>query len=270
MTVLGVRSRDGVPGRRWWLGWLCLAGVGVMWGAAVHVEAAGVITVKVLVDEEEVTLDSVWQKRLADRVHQASAIIARHAGVQFSVRSFGRWSSENRTQDFSRSLREFEQEVHDDSVKLFIGFSSQYRFSAGRQHLGGTRGPLNSHILIRENSPSTQEPERLEVLVHELGHYLGAAHSASDTSVMRTVVADGRARALSFRIDFDRHNAAILGLVGREVRERRIDNFVRLSPTTLAQLKPHYEALRREFPQDRSAAQYLNVVNALLQQRPPK
>ena len=155
-------------------------------------------------------------------------------------------------------------------MRLCIGFSSQYRFNEGQEHLGGTRGPLNSHILIRENAPSTQEPERLEVLVHELGHYLGAAHSASDTSVMRPVVADGRARAVTFRIDFDRHNAAILGLVGREVRERRIDSFFRLSPTTLAELKPHYEALRREFPQDKSAAHFLAVVNSLLKQRPPR
>ena len=57
---------------------------------------------------------------------------------------------------------------------------------------GCSLGPLHTHILIREWKPRT-EPERLEVLVHELGHFLGACHSPENDSVMRPLLGDGRA-----------------------------------------------------------------------------
>ena len=72
-----------------------------------------------------------------------------------------------------RTLREFEIEVDPAPGQIAIGFSSQYRFRKGVNGLGGTRGPLNSHILLRESAPTIVEPERLEALVHELGHFLG-------------------------------------------------------------------------------------------------
>jgi hypothetical protein len=222
-----------------------------------------------LVDEEEATVNAVWTQRINDRMTKASEILFRQAGLRFVIREFRRWDSDDRLQDFSLSLREFESKVAPGRSKLAIGFSSQYKFSRGRHHLGGTRGPLSTHILLRENAPSVAEPERLEVLVHELGHYLGAAHSAAGDSVMRPVVGDGQARSTSFQIRFDPHNAAIIRLVAQEIRLRHLNQYTALSTTTLAQLRPHYVALRQKSPLDPTAPRFLAVIDAVLQLRAP-
>ncbi len=74
---------------------------------------------------------------------------------------------------------------------MAIGFTSQYMIPHGVMHLGGTRGPLYPYILIRElGSQHVSKSERLEILVHEMGHYLGASHTADMDSVMRPQLGD--------------------------------------------------------------------------------
>lgn len=226
--------------------------------------AAEQIPVAVYVDEEEVTTDAVWRKRLGDRVRNASTIFKRHADIEFVPMEFHRWSSDPRYQDFPRSLVEFESEVQPPRGGIAIGFSSQYQFRLGRNNLGGTHGAMRAHILIRENAPAVYEPERLEVLVHELGHFLGATHSSSPDSAMRPVVGDGRARRRGFKIDLDPTNARIVRLVGRDIRDRNVRAFNALSPTTLAELLPLYQKLQKDLPTDPSTARYVDLVTQLL------
>lgn len=230
--------------------------------------AGEVLQVKIMVDDEEATRPEVWKARLANRLASASAIISRYADVRFAIQSFGIWQSDNRTQDFSRSLTELQQEVRPEPAQMVIAFSSQYKFQPGRNHLGGTRGPLNPYILIRENASSVLEPERLEVLVHELGHFLGAAHSGRPDSVMRPVVGDGQARARAYQIGFDQHNAEIIRLVASQLRDARVRDFRQLSPRVLRELRPHYAALQQENPGDPAATQFVMVVDALLRAHP--
>ena len=49
-------------------------------------------------------------------------------------------------------------------LNLAIGFTTNYEWIRDEMHLGGTHGPLASHILIRETAGQVSEPERLEVL----------------------------------------------------------------------------------------------------------
>ena len=44
------------------------------------------------------------------------------------------------------------------------------------------------------------------MLVHELGHFLGAVHSAESRSVMRPNIGDRQERVRSFHIGFDAPN----------------------------------------------------------------
>ncbi len=250
-----------------WLLALALALMASHWGV---LDAAEIVTVRLYVDEEEVTSPPAWRNRLSLRLNAASRIISQHADVKFVVADYGRWESDDRVQDLSKSLREFEQEVDSGQVRIAIGFSSQYKFRSGRNNLGGTRGPMRRHILIRENAESILEPERLEVLVHELGHFLGAAHSASPTSVMRPVVGDGQARAAAFRITFDPFNSKIIRLVGRELRDRNVTRFQDMSPTTLAQLRRPYHELAKRLPEDKTALRYLYAINSVLKAPPER
>ena len=221
---------------------------------------AEVIYVKVLVDEEERTTTGAWQQRLQARVEAASNIINQYTNIHFAVSEFGTWRSDNRINDLNRSLREFEQEVSPAPVHLAIGFSSQYKFRRGRNGLGGTRGPLHSHIMLRESSPNTQEPERLEALVHELGHFLGAAHSADRNSVMRPVIGDGRTRRSDFRIGFDPRNAQVIQLVGTEVSALGLRRFQQLSAQTRRQLLKQYQQLATELPKDPAAKRFIQML----------
>jgi hypothetical protein len=255
------KRRDGWTSARA-LSVLC-AWVAFPLGATTAALARGeVIYVKILVDEEERTSPAVWQKRLKDRVDRASVIVNQYCNIRFAVSGFDTWQSDNRVNDLNRTLREFEQEVTPAPSQVAIGFSSQYRFQKGINGLGGTRGPLHTHILLRESSPTTREPERLEALVHELGHFLGAAHSGNQFSVMRPVVADGLARSSTFRIGFDDDNAQIIRWVGAEVSALGIRRFSQLSQPTRDRLLLRYHQLAKELPKDAAAKRYIQFLSA--------
>lgn len=226
-----------------------------------HCLAAATVRVRLLVDEEEPAVIQLWRKRLSTRLQEGSAIIAQYCSVRFVVADFGTWDSDNRLTDFTKTLREFEQEVSTDRFHLAIGFTSQYRFRAGRNNLGGIRGPLSGHILLRESAPTIREPERLEALVHELGHFLGAAHCANPDSVMRPVVADGRARAKAFRIQFDPDNAEVIRAVAREVADLRVRQFHYLTDATKRRIREHYVQLAKDFPNDPTARRYIQSID---------
>ena len=121
------------------------------------------------------------------RVAEASTILEAQVRMRLEVVGVQTWKSNNRTTKFIESLSEFEKAVDPFPGRLVIGFTSQYHVPKGRVHLGGTRGPLHTHILIREWSKHVGESERLELLVHELGHYFGSAHSPEKASVMRPI-----------------------------------------------------------------------------------
>jgi hypothetical protein len=248
--------RPGIP--------VILIAVAALLAGGIPAAHAATIHVKVLVDEEEPAVDRVWQERLRRRVDQASAVLRRYCGLEFSVTCFDRWNSDNRIQDFSKSLREFEHEVAAAPAQIAIGFSSQYKFERGRNSLGGTRGPLHSHIFIREGSRAIFEPERLEVVVHELGHFLGAAHSVRSNSVMRPLLGDGQSRRRNFQIQFDPDNEAIIRLVAREIQDYRIRRFSQLSESTRRRLRAHYMNLALEDGRDPVARMYVRYLDRTL------
>ena len=220
------------------------------------------VPVMLLADEDEPAVARLWQKRLRDRLAAASKVFELYCRVRFEVVAVGRWNSDNRITDFNQSLREFELEVNPAPARLAIGFTSQYRRPAMRRmHLGGTRGALHSHILIREWAQHVTRVELLEVLVHELGHYLGATHSPEGNSVMRPKLGDGRAHARSFRIGFDPLNTFIIYTLGEELRAGRYRGLSRLHPHTKAQLRDIYLAVAKMMPEDESTKHYLKYLD---------
>jgi hypothetical protein len=218
------------------------------------------VAVKICVDDEEAARDEIWKKRIGDRLAAASAITEKTAGVRFQAVEFARWDSDDAIHDFSRTLSEFEKEVASDRARLIVGFSSQYEIPRGEVHLGGTRGPLHSHILIREWSRHIAEPERLEVLVHEIGHFLGAVHSSDTSSVMRAKLGDRRSRAVNFEIRYDDANSQILRIFGDEMRLRPVRRLADLSDRTKADLLARYDALAKANPKDPAVKRHIELV----------
>lgn len=219
------------------------------------------IPVKLLVDENEPTHRRIWEPKLRKRIAEASKILERHSGLRLQVVEVATWDTDERQQDFTQTLREFEQKVQPHPAQLAIGFSSQYQAARGRSHLGVTRWPLHTHILLRERSRDLLETEKLELLVHELGHYLGASHSPEPHSVMRPLLTRGQQRGVGSRIQFDPVNALLVAIVGEEVRKYRISDVRKLSQPTIDRLKQIYGVLKLAMPNDPSAGQYLRILD---------
>jgi hypothetical protein len=223
---------------------------------------AATISVKICVDEEEPGRRSNWERRLTRRVEAASAILEKFCGVRLEVVATGIWNSDNDTNDLHASLAEFEREAPAAPARVALGFTSQYQLVRGRVHMAGTRGPLHSHILAREGSPEISEAEKLEFLVHELGHFLGAAHSPEPFSVMRPVLGDNRAGRSDFRIQFDPVNALAVAIVGEEIRRRDIKRISDLKPETKRRLRQIYTELARSLPDDPAGFHYAQLIGS--------
>jgi hypothetical protein len=104
------------------------------------------------------------------------------------------------------------------------------------------------------------EPERLEALLHELGHYLGAAHSPDPNSVMRPVIGDGRARSNRYRLGFDPTNAQIIRMISSEVSILGVRRFNQLSDVTKQRLIGQYQQLAQQLPDDPAAKRFLQYL----------
>ncbi len=218
------------------------------------------ISVKILVDDDEPTHRRVWESRLRRRVGAASEVLMRHCGVRLKVVQVSTWDSDDSHNKFSLTLREFEREVPLESAQLAIGFSSQYKIAQGRIHMGGTRGTLHPYILLKERSPNIRETERLELLVHELGHFLGAAHSPEPQSVMRPVLKGGLQRAAGARIQFDPVNTLLIAMMGEELRRSRVRSLRDVSNATKRRMMQIYGVLGAALPGDPAAAQYQQLL----------
>lgn len=221
-----------------------------------------VIPVKICIDEEEPARDAIAENRLRRRIEAASAILEKYFRTRLQVVAVGKWDSDDATDDFNTSLGEFEREVSASPARLAIGFTSQWKMMPGRMHMAGTRGPFSTHILAREGNPQISEAEKLEYLVHELGHFLGAAHSPEPGSVMRPVLGDNKAGRKDFRIQFDPVNTLAISMISDEMRRRGVTKLAELSPDTRKRLGQIYMELSRSLPEDPAAMTYAQIVRS--------
>lgn len=219
------------------------------------------IPVRILVDQNEPAADAVWQKRLTERVQRASEVLEAHCRVKLKVVGYARWVSNDMLKTPADQLHDFEQKVGLPDGELAIGFAGRARADSESVHLGMGRGPFRRHLLVREWKAGLSEPERLEILLHELGHHFGAVHTPDPESVMRPNLADGKALLREFHIGFDAPNTLIMNLVADQYREG-IDDPARFPPDVRLQLGQLYEFLASGLPDDRSTRAMLELVTA--------
>ena len=219
------------------------------------------VPVKILVDQAEPTVQNVWEKRLRQRVADASDILERYCRVKLDVVEVGTWESDEKLAKLSELLGDFRSKVAPRKARLVLGFTGLRAAKGGDAALGCTPGPMQSHILIREWKPRT-EAERLEVLVHELGHFLGAAHSPEGDSVMRPKLGDGRVNLREFRIGYDAVNTLVMNLVVEEMARRPLHGFGELSAPTRRRLLDIFATVARTMPDDPAAAQFVRLLGA--------
>ena len=221
------------------------------------------IAVKILADDNEPTYRKIWEPKLRKRIREASKILDRQCGVRLKVVEVTTWESNEKQKNFAQTLREFERKVKTGPAQLAIGFCSQYQAVRGRSHLGVTRWPMHTHILLRERSRDLLESEKLELLVHELGHYLGASHSPEPQSVMRPILTRGQQRGVGSRIQFDPVNALIIAMIGEEMRLRGVRSIRKISKPTVVRLKQIYGVLELAMPNDPAARQHIRILDLM-------
>jgi hypothetical protein len=225
------------------------------------------IPVHLFADNAEVRARPVWEKALRERVAAASDVLQRQAGVKLEVVAVGEWSSDPRAANYEALATDFEKTVTPEPrAKLAIGYTSRAVRGGDEQTVtltGCTRGPLRTHLLIRERHPRT-EGERIEVLVHELGHVLGAAHAPDLASAMRPKLGDGQAADARFRVGIDPLNLLAVGLWAEELRERKVKKWEDLKPLTQRRLRVVYRTIALLTPDDTVARGHLETLDRLL------
>jgi hypothetical protein len=243
---------------------IALAAAPGMFSSPALAQTPYTISVKILADDKEPTVQRLWEKRYRDRVAGASDILERCCHVRLKVVAVATWSSDDNIQELNALMNEFERKVKPEPAQLVIGFTGQYKSLREDKHMGGARGPFRSHILIREWGRNITEPERLEILVHELGHYLGAAHSPEHQSVMRPDLSDRQSRARDFQISFDARNAEAICIIVDELRKRPLVHLGQLPPAAKERLRAVYRSLAAELPNDPAAPRYLAMLDQSL------
>jgi hypothetical protein len=214
------------------------------------------LPVKILVDNYELTRRDVWEPRLRARIANVSRILERSCLLRLKIVSLDQWVVRQPEPTFPQALQEFRNTVDPHPARLAIGFTGRYSAAPGPLHLGGTQGMLQSHILVREWSANMSEVEREEVLLHEIGHYLGAVHSPDPQSVMRPILADNQAVQARFRVRFDPVNTLLVNLVSEEIRIRSVTSVTEMTDGTRTRLDQIYGKVALATPQDSSARQY--------------
>jgi hypothetical protein len=219
------------------------------------------IPVKILADSAQPAVQKIWERDFRERVAQASSLFEEHCGAVFEVVAVETWQSDGSITEFPQALREFETKVNPAPAALAIGFTSQYKQPNGQTHLGGTRGPQHPYLLVREWSQHVSKNERLEIMAHELGHYLGAVHSGSSDSLMRPKLGDRLSNMTSFRVGFDPLNTLAMNIFVDELRAGPYRGLHRLPIDARRQLLRIYYALGQELPQDPAAPQYIAMLD---------
>jgi hypothetical protein len=236
-------------------------GVATGGGAPQVSRAAIVIPIKILFDDAEITNRAVWEARSRERIDEASRLFKKYCFAEFKIVAIDNWQSDASITRLDDALSEFEQQVDPTPARLAIGFTGRQRGKPPDGHLGITRGPLHTHVLIREWVNQNTEQERLEILVHELGHFLGAVHSPELNSVMRANLGDRQARAAAFRIVFDPLNTLAMCLVSQELNSQGNVHSRTIQLTTRDDLRRIYSVLLRANPDDPTAELYLRALS---------
>lgn len=204
------------------------------------------LPVKIFTDENIPLTFEVWKKRVEARIEKASQILERTCLLRLEIVGYSTWRSNPESPDLKTILEDFERQVPILPQALSIGFTAHRNFdgTGGRTELGLARSPFYPRILLREEAPQITEVERLETLLHEIGHFLGAVHTSDQNSIMRSTLKDRRGRISEFSISFDPVNTLAMNFWIREYRRQKEQRLTTLRDDTRQKLLSAYRMIR--------------------------
>ena len=223
------------------------------------------VPVKIYVDDNEYSKQSVWEPRLRKRIDKVNEVYERLCHLRFKIVAVGQWKSDDNIQDFVTSMKEFEVMAPAYPAALAIGFTSQYGVKPGVDHIGMTRQPFHTHILIREFAPQFSENERVEALIHELGHWLGAVHNPDPHCYMNPTLAERQSRRLAFVKTFNPINALLINLWA-DVWSNRKNGLMNMSDKRIEEFIEIYSFMSKIPHTDSNAASIEKLLMIVAQQ----
>lgn len=213
-----------------------------------------VIPVKILADDRHPALRKVWELQLRKQIEAASRVFQTYCGVRFQVAAVETWPA-RATNDFPELSEEFREKVHPDPGWLAIGVVGRLRAYNKPLLLREKRTPFFTHILLPELQPRFTSDDQLTLLIHELGHYLGAVRSPEPYSVMRSTVFSDHWADRSGNI-FDPVNILVMNVVADELRASGEPAAEAVSRNARGFLQAVYEEVARAMPDDQEPARY--------------
>ena len=223
------------------------------------------VPVKIYVDDNEYSKQSVWEPRLRRRIDKVNEVYERLCHLRFKIVGVGQWKSDDNIQDFVTSMKEFELMAPAYPAALAIGFTSQYGVKPGVEHIGMTRQPFHTHILIREFAPQFSENERVEALIHELGHWLGAVHNPDPHCYMNPTLAERQSRRAAFVKTFNPINALLINLWA-DVWANRKNGLMNMSDKRIEEFIEIYSFMSKIPHTDSNAASIEKLLTIVAQQ----
>ncbi len=180
---------------------------------ATHVGDVRIAKVRVLADADFRGTNVHWQKRITDELDYASQVLVPMLGVRLEVVEFVKWDYHAPGAALRETLAALTARTPGDDVTFVLGFTGALQLVSSDQHELGMAELLGRHVVIRgfadleerqafarafPDLPAKDQDDVLDarrrhkqttLLLHELGHSLGAIHETDATGLLHPMYA---------------------------------------------------------------------------------
>ncbi|MCS7306479.1 MAG: NPCBM/NEW2 domain-containing protein [Thermoguttaceae bacterium] len=202
------------------------------------------VPVKLLADEEHPAKAEVWQEEFKRLLRSVSEIFQQYCRVRFEVVAAEGWQSDNALgQQFDRLFEEFRRKVSPEPGRLAVGFTSQWKLGHPNHVPAPYIPPLSTHLLLPAPQKNLSDQELFLLLLHQLGHWLGAVETPEAGSIMHQNFYADREKAFKEGLRFDPVNTLAMNLLAEELRRRNIGTLAEIPRSTRRYLQAIYLSL---------------------------
>ena len=214
------------------------------------------VPVKLLAEKGLAGTGAVWEDHLREQLEIASQYFQLYCGVRFRVAAVQTWRPEESARDFPRLVAAFSK-VALRPGWLAIGLVREMQGDPGYEFHHAPQ-PLFTHLLLPDVRKNFTREDQLQVLIHALGHFLGAAHSPEPSSIMRAGSFGSRRPEGS--LSFDAMNTLVMNLFADELRAHGPEALEKMPRDHREYVAAAYREMANRLPSDREIIHYAELL----------